>query len=146
VTNALDVLHELVSAGFGLVPMPDHGLRITRPAGSVLAPVLRDAVDHHRVTLRPWVDPVALRNRLRLPVTVPIDPQLAVILAWLAGFRDTFRSALYNEFRDEYTLVRASLLHGSGDDPPVWFLSLETIERVAVRHLPVASAGVGWGG
>jgi hypothetical protein len=135
-TDALTVLQIFVSLGYGLAPRPDHGLRITRPGGTTLEPALREAVDQNRAQLRAWVDPASLRNRLRLPATVPIDPKLAVILAWLGGFRDAFRKALYGELRDEYARVCAAAVD-AGDDPPAWFMALEAIERVAVRHMPV---------
>jgi hypothetical protein len=141
-TEALAVLHELVLAGFGLMPLPEHGLRVTRPAETVLAPALLDRIDRHRATLRWWVDPKTLRNRLQLPATLPIDPQLAVILAWLKEFRDAYGAELHDEFRDEYAVVSAWAL-AADENSPLWFLALETIERVAVRHLSTTSPQTG---
>lgn len=123
--SALGVLRYLVALGFGLVPLPNHGLRITRPTGTVLPPALRQAVDQHRVTLRPWVDPAALRLRLRVPATVPIDPQLAVVLAWLAASREQFDETE----RAEYIARIAPL------DARQWFERLDVIESIAVQKL-----------
>jgi hypothetical protein len=71
---------------------------------------------------------------LRLPDTLPITPAFAVVLAWLAAFRDEYRASLHDEFRDEYAVVSAWAL-AADENSPLWFLALETIERVAVRHV-----------